>query len=129
VRSFLNAAPKIFAHAPVTWLSLEKLTASTAKQLARSPFLARIRRLDKLSLEEWGHDAFAPFADTLHLGNLRVVFLFRAEQSAESLRAFLANQSLTRLTQLWISDCESVGGDVVSAILASRSAPVISSRK
>jgi uncharacterized protein (TIGR02996 family) len=125
VRSLLKAAPEIFSRAPVTWLSLGTLTANSAKQLANSPVMARIRHLDKLGLETWGETSLASFANSPHLGNLRMLSLWQSDQSTESLRAFLANQSLTRLTHFTLNSCMSAGTSVVSAIINSLSAPVI----
>jgi hypothetical protein len=125
VRSLLNAEAEVFAHAPVAWLTLDKLTAVTAKQLARSPVLARFREFTKFGMEAWATDALAPLADTPHLCNLRAMYLWRAGLSADSVRALLANRSLTRLAHVAFTDCSAAGTDAVSAILASPSAPVL----
>lgn len=124
VRSLL-AAEAVFALAPVTWLTLDKLTTSTAKQLARSPVLARVREFTKFGLEVWEADSLAPLADTPHLCNLRAAYLWRAGLSADSVRGLLANRSLTRLTHLTLLDSEAAGTGTVSAILAGPSAPVL----
>src|SRR5262245_41993093 len=125
VRSLLKAAPEVFASAPVTWVSLDKLTAITAKELARSPVLARVRCLDKFSLETWEDAVLAAFADTTHLCNLHTLFLIRAGLSAVGLRPFLTNTSLTRLRYLSLHDCYSAGAALVSAILDSPSASTL----
>jgi hypothetical protein len=124
VRALLNAAPTVFARAPVTWVTLVKLAATTAKQLAPSPVLARIRRFSNFP-QDWDPDALVPFADTTHLGNLREVHLAFAGLSAESLRSFLLNRSLTRLARVTLLNFYTAGTAVVSHLVNGAFAPVL----
>jgi uncharacterized protein (TIGR02996 family) len=123
--SLLRAAPEVFSRVPVTWASLDKLTPATGKQLARSPVLARLRRLDKLGMNAWSAGALGPFADTPHLRNLRVAYLHRTDLGAADFCALLSNPSLTRLANFSLVDCVSAGTATVSALVRSASAPVL----
>ena len=61
---------------------------------ARSPVLARARRIDKYALvpgSEWEDAALAAFADTPHLCNLRTFVLVGSPLTASGIRPFLAN--------------------------------------
>jgi uncharacterized protein (TIGR02996 family) len=116
VDTLLAVAPELFEKVPITYLHLEKLTIKTARVLAESPHLARIRqwqdvyarRTDKM-LEE--------LARSEHLGNLREIDLTGTEITAAGVRALLFAPSIRSVTRLTFPSCElgDAGAEVIAA--------------
>jgi uncharacterized protein (TIGR02996 family) len=126
VRSFLKAAPALFSRVPATWVRFLATTPRTAGELARSAFLARIHYLDQLA-GEWSDEILAAFEATPHLANLRKLVLGDPPLSHHGLRLFLANASLTGLTELMCLNVRTLGPFAVAAVTDSRSAGALES--
>jgi uncharacterized protein (TIGR02996 family) len=122
VRSYLKAAPKLFPRVPVTKVRFATITPRTAGELACSPWIGRIQYLDQLN--GIGAVMLETLAGSPHLGNLRRA-LFGGTFTAQSLRSFLGNPSLTGLKRFNTLQCRHVGSGIVSALIASSSAPVL----
>jgi uncharacterized protein (TIGR02996 family) len=123
VRSFLKAAPELFTRVPITRLHIGAITVKTAGELARSPFLARIRELFQPS--DWDDTILPEFASTPHLCNLQTITLGDQRVTLAGLRRFLANKSLTRLREFTLHDCPYIGPGVVQQFTACASAAVL----
>ncbi len=117
VRSFLKAAPRLFTRSPVTAIRFSVITPRTAGELARSPFLGRVRHLDQLN--GITDAALEALAASPHLGNLTKLVLGGNEVTATGLRPFLANPTLTRLNYFMPLQCANVGSAVVPALVTS----------
>jgi uncharacterized protein (TIGR02996 family) len=119
VELFLQVAPALFEAAPITCLRLGELTIATARRLAASPHLARVRqwqdiharRTDKM-LAEIGKSEF--------LGNLREIDLSESEITAAGVRSLLSAPSLREVKRLTFASCRlgDVGAEVIAASLA-----------
>src|SRR5262245_22023718 len=73
VRSFLKAALDVYSQVPATWIRFAVITAKTAGELARSPFLARVRYFDQLN--GITDEALRGLANSPHLGGMtKLVF-------------------------------------------------------
>jgi uncharacterized protein (TIGR02996 family) len=117
---FLKAAPDLFTRVPVTDFGFRNLTREAARQLARSPHLARIRHFHLP--EDLTDEALEGLAGSPHLGNLTTVTCRGWSVTANGLRPFLASPALTRLRRFHATNCGNVGPGVVAAVAGSPAA-------
>ncbi|MCE9564828.1 MAG: TIGR02996 domain-containing protein [Planctomycetes bacterium] len=122
VRSFLKAAPDLYSRIPATWVRFSTFTPRTAIELAKSPFMNRIRYLDQLN--GIGDEELEGLATSPHLGNLTRVD-FGGGLTARGMRPFLRNPSLTRMKTFRPGSCWKVGPDMLPMVLECASAPVL----
>ncbi|WP_439621579.1 TIGR02996 domain-containing protein [Gemmata sp.] len=123
VRSYLKAAPDLFARVPVTEVRFQTITPQTGAELAKSPALARVRTLDQLvGLPD---EALREIGGSPHLRNLNRLIVSGREITMAGVGPLLANPAVTRLKEFRSSDCRTVGPGVAAALLASASAAVL----
>lgn len=119
VRSYLKAAPALFTRVPITKVRFAAFTERTAVELARSPWLGRVRFLDQYN--GIGADTLAAIGTSPHVGNLREVLLDGGITAAD-LWPFLANPALTGLRKFRVSRLSRIGSGIVEALVGSSSA-------
>jgi hypothetical protein len=116
VDTLLAVAPELFETAPITYLHLDKLTIKSARVLAGSPYLARIRRWQDVSARRTDK-MLEELARSEHLGNLREIDLTGTEITAAGVRALLLAPSIRCVTRLTFASCElgDAGAEVIAA--------------